>query len=238
MDAFTEESLNKLPKQELIAMYLKVTKKMESLNHHLLEEVQHIRDTFKHMDSELSVVKSVNHSLSKRLVDMERQCWANAQYSRRECLELVGIPQSVQDDDLEKAVTKIVNKVGINITERNMQAVQRIRKEGRTIIKFSNKKDCQALLKVKCDLNNLTMKDFGFEENNKIYVNESLCPYYRVLWAKSKRLHHLQKIFSFYVSNDSIKIKIKENDKGIKITHTANFEKYFPGSDLSPPSQS
>ena len=27
MDAFTEESLNKLPKQELIAMYLKVTKK-------------------------------------------------------------------------------------------------------------------------------------------------------------------------------------------------------------------
>ena len=52
MDAFTEESLNKLPKQELVAMYLKVTKKMESLNDHLLEEVQHIRDTFKHMESE------------------------------------------------------------------------------------------------------------------------------------------------------------------------------------------
>ena len=39
MDAFTEESLNKLPKQELAAMYLKVTKKMESLNDHLLEKV-------------------------------------------------------------------------------------------------------------------------------------------------------------------------------------------------------
>ena len=39
MNAFTEEYLNKLPKQELIAMYLKVTKKMESLNDHLLEEV-------------------------------------------------------------------------------------------------------------------------------------------------------------------------------------------------------
>ena len=73
MDAFTEESLNKLPKQELVvAMYLKVTKKMESLNDHLLEEVQHIRDTFKHMESELSVAKNVNHLLSKRLVDMER----------------------------------------------------------------------------------------------------------------------------------------------------------------------
>ena len=111
MDTFTEESLNKLPKQELIAMYLKVTKKMESLNDHLLEEVQHIRGTFKHMESELSVVKNVNHLLSERLVDMKRQCWANAQYSRRECLELVGIPQSVKDDDLEKVVTKIVNKL-------------------------------------------------------------------------------------------------------------------------------
>ena len=61
---------------------------------------------------------------------MERKYWANAQYSRRECLELVGIPQSVKDDDLEKIVTKIVNKVGINITERDMQAVHRIGKEG------------------------------------------------------------------------------------------------------------
>ena len=210
---------------------------MESLNDHLLEDVQDIRDMFKHMDSELSVVKNVNHLLSKRLVDMERQYWVNAQYSKRECLELVGIRQSVKDDDLEKVVTKIVNKVGINITERDVQAVHRIGKEGRTIVKFSNRKDCHALVKVKSDLNTLTMKDFGFEENNKIYVNESLCPYYSVLWAKRKRLHHLQKIFSFYVSNGSIKIKIKENDKGITITHTADFEKYFPGIDLSPPSQ-
>ena len=125
---------------------------MKSLNDHLLEEGQYIRDTFKHIKFELSVVKSVSHLLSKRLVDMERQCWDNDQYSRRECLELVGIPQSVKDD--EKVVNKIGNKVGINITERDMQAVHQIGKEGRTIMKFSNRKDCQAILKVKRDLNN------------------------------------------------------------------------------------
>ena len=80
------------------------------------------------------------------------------------------------------------------------------------------------------------MKDFGFEESNKIYVNESLCPYYRVLWAKSKKLHQLEKIFSFNASNGSIKIKINENDNGITITHTSDFETYFPGVDVSPPS--
>ena len=82
------------------------------------------------------------------------------------------------------------------------------------------------------------MNDFGYEEKNKIFINESLCPYYRVLWAKCKRLHQLQHIFTFYISNGSIKIKINENDKAIAITHTADFDKYFPGIDLSPPSQS
>ena len=149
----------------------------------------------------------------------------------------MGIPQSVKDDNLEEVVTQIVNKVGINITERDMQAVHRIGKEGRTIIKFANRKDCQALLKVKRDLNKLMMEDFSFEEKNKIYVNESLCLYYRVLWEKCKKIH-LQKIFSFYTSNGSVKIKINENDKGTTITHTADFEKYFPGINLSPPSQS
>ena len=156
-------------------MNLKVAKTMESLNNHLSEEVQYIRDTFKHMDSELSAGKNVNHLLSKRLVDME------IKWSRRECLELVGIPLSVKDDDLEKVFTKNFNKVGINITERDMQAFHRIREEGRTFIKLSNRKDSQAVLKVKRGLNNLTMNDFGFEEDNKIYVNEILCPYYSML---------------------------------------------------------
>ena len=84
---------------------------------------------------------------------------------------MVAIRQSVKDDDLEKVVSKIVNKVGINITERDIQAVRRIGKEGTTITNFSNRKDYQALLKVERDLNKLTMKDFSFEENNNIYVN-------------------------------------------------------------------
>ena len=134
--------------------------------------------------------------------------------------------------------TKIVNKVDIDITERDMRAVHCIGKEGRTNIKFSNRKDCQALLKVKRDLNYLNMKDFDFEENKKIYINENLCPYYRVPWTKSKRLHQLQKIFSFYASNRSNDIQIKKNDKEVIITHTAVFEKYFLRIDLSPPYQS
>ena len=32
---------------------------------------------------------------------LERQCWANEIYPRRECLEISGVPESVTDKDLE-----------------------------------------------------------------------------------------------------------------------------------------
>ena len=152
---------------------------------------------------------------------------------------MVGILESVKNDDLEKVVTSLI--LYINLASLPLKGTCKLfaalgKKVG--FIKLSNREDCQALLNVKSDLNNVTMKDFGFEENNQIYVNEGLCPYYRVPWAKSKSLHHLQKIFSFYVSNGSIKIKTKENDKGVTITHAMDFRKNFPGIDLRPPSQS
>ena len=53
---------------------------------------------------------------------MERQCRVNAQYSRRECLELVSVPRSVSDGDLEENVLKIFEKVGCSIEENNIEA--------------------------------------------------------------------------------------------------------------------
>ena len=38
---------------------------------------------------------------------MERQCWANALYSRRECLDVIGIPSEVDANVLKEKVLKI-----------------------------------------------------------------------------------------------------------------------------------
>ena len=39
---------------------------------------------------------------------MERQCWANAEYSRRECMEILGIPSSVCRNQLDKLKFSVV----------------------------------------------------------------------------------------------------------------------------------
>ena len=89
---------------------------------------------------------------------MERQCWANAQYSRRECLELVGVPGSVSDGDLEEKVLKIFEKVGCPVEGNNIEACHRISKKNeRIIVKFSRRKDCQNVFNAKKELRKLDM---------------------------------------------------------------------------------
>ena len=57
-----------------------------------------------------------------------------------------------------------------------------------------------------------------------------------MLWSKSKRLNAMKQIHSYYVSNGTVKVKLAENSRPISITHATDFDKYFPGIDLSPPS--
>ena len=44
------------------------------------------------------------------MVALERQCWGNNQYSRRECIEITVVPDSVSNDDLEKTTIKNFGK--------------------------------------------------------------------------------------------------------------------------------
>ena len=170
MATYTNESLEKTNKRDMINIVLSLQSKLDEANNRVVEEVRKLSDAFLKLQSELAVSKQVNSLLSNRLTNMERQCWANAQYSRRECLDVV--------------------------------------------------------------------EDFKLPGQNKLFINRSLCPYYKVLCSKSKKLHSLGKIFSFYISGDTIKIKVSENSSSLSITHVDDFGKYFPDIDLSPPERS
>ena len=90
------------------------------------------------------------------------------------------------------------------------------------------KKGSQKIITSDLDLPNTTIK---------LYINEILCPYYRILWSKSKALFTVDKIHSYFISNGSVKIPLQEKEPSVPITHTGDFEKNFPGVDLSAPRQ-
>ena len=74
------------------------------MNADALEEIRKVNGNFVKLESEINIVKKVNKLLNKKVIDIERQCWENAQYSRRECLEVAGIPRDVSDENLESKV--------------------------------------------------------------------------------------------------------------------------------------
>ena len=93
--------MDKLLKKDLISMALSQQAKTDAANSQIMDQIRQLNEDFEKLQFELTVAKQVNSVLSERLVSMERQCWANAQYSRHECLELVGVPRSVSGGDLK-----------------------------------------------------------------------------------------------------------------------------------------
>ena len=153
------------------------------------------------------------------------------------CNEVVGIPDSIQNNELEGKVLTIFKKIGSEISPRNIEACHHRKKDNdRVIVKFSRRKDYEQIMSVKKDLKHLKMQEVGLPGIRSIFINIGVCPYYRMLRSKCKLLHDLGKISNFYISNGTIKVKISENKNPISITHTQDFVKYFREVDLLPTS--
>ena len=185
----TEDGLDKLLKKVLISINLSQHGKIDQDNIGWFDEMSKLNDNFSKLEADVKIAKNINNLLLQQVFDLDRQCWANAQYSRRECLEIVSIPRSVNDNSLEEKVIQVFEKVGCNIDSSNIEECHCITKRNdRVIVKFSRQKDCQQVLSVKKNLQKLKMEDIGLTGDNKVFINHSLCPYYRVLWSKSNVL--------------------------------------------------
>ena len=134
---YTEDTLKALNKTQLIDLFLKMQDQTNSTIVSLMAEMKDLSSSFKRLESDVQIVKTVNNNLLKQLENTERQCWANAQYSRRECVEVIGIPKTVESKDLEHTICKVFNRIGFDIEEDRIEACHWLTKSDRTIVKFS-----------------------------------------------------------------------------------------------------
>ena len=73
--------------------------------------------------------------------------------------------------------------------------------------------------------------ELDFSEGTKIFINVRLWNYYRGLWHKCKKNEGWGKLNVFFVSNDTIKVKLLENDPVKAVTCVADL-KIFPDIDI------
>ena len=207
-------------------MVLNYDKTMESTLADLNEEISKINKNFEKLESELSISKTVNNALHKRVIQLEKQCWRNEQYSRRECIEVVGLPDSTTDNE----VCSVFKKIGVDVSVDNIEACYPLKSDSKNkiIVKFSKRKDCQAVLENKKKLKNLSNEELGVETNSKVFVNQSLCKYYKLLWSQCKSLWNDKMIFAFWTTNVSLKLKFRQDRRVHTISHLEDLKELFP----------
>ena len=186
---YTEDALRALNKTQLIELVLKLQEHTKGIINSLTEEMKNLNDNFKKLESDVAIITNVNNILCKQIVSGERQCGKNAQYSRRECVEVVGLPLSIAHDQPENTTCRVLQHTGANITNEKTESCHRLNKNAdRTIVKFLRRKDCEQVMRVKSELKKLKPADLDLPVRTKLYINESFCPYYRGLWNQCKKL--------------------------------------------------
>ena len=76
-----------------------------------------------------------------------------------------------------------------------------------------------------------SLKNDAICPSMSLFINPSLCSYYKYLWSKCKALWSGKLISSFWVSNGSLKIKLGD-DTVKSVIHKDDLKVLFPGNPI------
>jgi hypothetical protein len=111
------------------------------------------------------------------------------QYSRRDCLEILGIP-TIIGENTNKLVKKIGQQIGAHVSDQDISISHRLRtSDGRDpaiIVKFSCRDVRDKFYRERKALRNKSIKDIGITRfaDRKIFIVESLIQQNRKLFNK------------------------------------------------------
>ena len=180
--AMSISTLKKLTKEELSNMVLEYQNRFENMLANVNTELSSLRDRFAKMESQLLVTRRVNKNLLKQNRILERKCAANERYSRPEWLEMSGIRDSLSNNNLEETVLKIFSEAGVTIDSRDAEACHCLNAPAclkKVIIKMSKRKDVARVMNNKNKLKSMKPQNTDLLSSCKIYINESLCKYFK-----------------------------------------------------------
>ena len=80
----SEEALRKLTEDGLANVSLEYQNKFTLTLARIESDIGNLRKDLKKVEADLAITRNVNSKLRERVVSLERQCWSDSQYSRRE----------------------------------------------------------------------------------------------------------------------------------------------------------
>ena len=135
---------------------------------------------------------------------------------------------------MENTALNIFRKLDVEIDSSNIEDCHWLPSKGpkRAIIKFSKRKDANRIRHCKKNLKGMDLTSLGI--SSPVFINDSLCQYYKMLWRKCKNLLTNKFVDSFWVSNGSIRLRVENQNRpcACVITHISDLDVLFPGNDF------
>ena len=136
---FTRAQLDTLSRKELpeeLIKCLNIADQIKTLIDQLIDFV----GKYEKLQSELVISKNCNSLLVNRIINPERNTLSNAQYIRREILEINPVRHAMNNVDLEEKVCEALPLTGTKVKPDDVDVCHIMKKKDKVIIKFLKRK--------------------------------------------------------------------------------------------------
>ena len=169
-------------------------------------------------------------TLENRVIDIERTLNMNNQNSRKNNIEVDGIPKEINHHLLEDTVVNIFNSLPepLQCSKNDFEAVHRMSPRTDTVIvKAKSRKTIEKINKQKKLFKKINYPSIGLHKKTKIYVNDNLCPHMKDLAYNCRILKRENKIIDTWIFGGVLKIKLL-SEKVRTIYHELDLFQLFP----------
>ena len=236
----SENAINQLKKPELVKKILelkgRVTVDAAILGlcdqiKNLTETASRTLDKHEQQNSQILIYKNVNKHFEEKVTKLKKAQAMSEQYSQRNNAEQARIPSSIKDNVLEETIINICKEHRTDISSMDLEACHSLSLSNaqankdpnqckRVIVKFVNRKLPERLLQIKKTISSMSYNHLNI--TGRVFVNTSLCPYYRFLWGQCKSLVNKKKIHQVFCLGDVVSIKLYETSHPKKIFHISD----------------
>ena len=227
----TRSQLENLSKEELVEELItvnEITSKISDLKSRFDDFLRR----FEVVSSDLAITRNCNRLLTERVAQLERNAVTNAQYHRRESVEVNPILPPISDEELEVSICKALSLTGYVVKPNNLQACHRLKKKESVIVKFKCRKFKQKVLASGKNLRNKSEDLPELTFSGKLFIAESMCHENYQLAYKCLQLKNAGKVHSVWFWNNAVNVKLSERSKTVKIVYISDIEKFLSIDNL------
>ena len=233
-----KDHYNSMMDKKFQALTTENTQLQEKLDKYISEETEREERIKECLNNSVHVanpcitdLSALREDLENQIFDLDVRLVECEQYSRRESLVISGIPDAVDQKQLQQKVLQILSTIGLDLVPDDISACHRLYNPpdsqfpAKVVVRFINRKVVNFCLEHRDELQQQASRQMRL--NLRFF--ESLCSKNEETLRICKWLNQQNKIHDHYLRNGFVKLVAEENGRPLKVKHPNILRKKFAG---------